>query len=52
MKTPDKKIDWPVILGIAVIWAGFRFGSTEIGIVVLVLTLASLGWKMRHKGPF
>jgi len=47
-----EKTDWPVILGIAVIWAGFRFGSTEIGIVVLVLTLASLGWKMRHKGPF
>jgi hypothetical protein len=49
----QKKSDWPVILFLVVgLPTAFMYGGIWVGLVVLVVGLAALGWSKRHEGPF
>ena len=44
--------DWPVVIVIAVVIAGFYFGGLWIGLGCFVIGAVVLGWSKRHDGPF
>ena len=45
--------DWPAIIFLLVaLPIAFTFGGFWVGIIVLVIGSAVLGWNKRHDGPF